>query len=160
MRPADARCGAKTRILAWIAVLGVAALAAGDARADGKVALTVNTVGFKGAKGQALVALFDSRDAWPKLDKALRLEKVKPIKDGAVSFTFGDLSPGEYAVEVIHDENENGKLDMRWLPFPRPAEGAACSNDAVATVGPPSWSDARFKMGAGGGVITLHMRYW
>ena len=143
-----------------VAVLGVALLATADVRADAGVALTINAVGFKGTKGQALVAIFDSKEAWPKLDKALRLEKIKPIKDDTVTLTLRELPPGEYAVEVIHDENENGKLDMRWLPYPRPAEGAGVSNDATATVGPPSYSDARFRLGAGGGAITLHMRYW
>ncbi len=159
MRPVERRIAARVAMIA-MAALGVAASAASDARADGKVSFTVDAVGFKGGKGQAIVALFDAKDAWPKLDRALRLEKIKPIKDGAVSFTFGDLPPGDYAVEVIHDENENGKLDMRWLPFPQPAEGAACSNDAAATLGPPSWSDAHFRLGASGGSITMHMRYW
>ena len=153
------RADARTRLVPWMAMLAAAAISAGDARADARVALTVNTAGFKGTKGQALVAIFDSKDAWPKLEKALRIEKVKPVKE-SLSVTFSDLPPGEYAVEVIHDENENGKLDMRWLPYPRPAEGAGVSNDAAATIGPPSWGDARFRIGAGGGVITIHMRYW
>jgi uncharacterized protein (DUF2141 family) len=145
--------------LPWIVALGIAALAASDARADGKVALTVSAVGFKGTKGQALVAIFESKDAWPKLEKALRIERIKPVKD-SLAMTLSDLPPGDYAVEVIHDENENGKLDMRWLPYPHPAEGAGASNDAAATIGPPSWGDARFRVGAGGGAITIHMRYW
>jgi uncharacterized protein (DUF2141 family) len=146
--------------LSWLALIGVAAMAAGDARADARVKLTVNAVDFRGAKGQALVALFDSKDAWPKLERAVRLEKIKPIKDGVVSVTWSDLPTGEYAVSVIHDENENGKLDMRWLPYPRPAEGAGASNDAPATVGPPSYSDARFRLSDKGGLLTIHMRYW
>ena len=150
-----------TRMLfLWLAVLGVATMATADARAGGNVALTVNAVGFKGAKGQALVALYDSGDTWLKHDRALRLEKIKPIKDGSVTLTFRDLPPGDYAVEVIHDENENGKLDMRWLPYPHPAEGAGASNDAAATLGPPSYADARFRLGVAGGAITIHMRYW
>lgn len=132
-----------------------------DARADGpKVSLTVTTLGFRNTTGQAIVAVFDAKDGWPKLEKALRLEKVK-IKDAAsLAVTFKDLPVGSYAVEVIHDENENGKLDMRWLPYPKPIEGAGVSNDAEATMGPPSWSDARFKLSDKGGAITIHMRYW
>jgi len=142
------------------ACLLVATLASADARAGGLVPLTVSAVGFKGSKGQALVALFDSKDAWPKLERALRLEKVKPIEEGGVTVTFRDLPPGDYAASVIHDENENGKLDMRWLPYPKPIEGAGASNDAPATMGPPSYRDAHFTLGAAGGAITIHMRYW
>jgi uncharacterized protein (DUF2141 family) len=133
---------------------------AGDASAQSaKVSLTVSTVGFRNTTGQAIVAVFDAKDGWPKLDRALRLEKVK-LAAPKVDVTFRDLAPGIYAVEVIHDENENGKLDMRWLPYPKPIEGAAASNDAPATLGPPSWSDARFKMSDKGAAITVHMRYW
>jgi uncharacterized protein (DUF2141 family) len=147
-------------LVGLVGLVGLAGMPS-HARAEGaKVALTVTAVGFRDAKGQALVALFDAKDAWPKLQNARALEKVKPIKDGTVAVTWRDLPPGEYAVSVIHDENENGKLDMRWLPYPKPAEGAGASNDAEATIGPPSWADARFKLTAAGGAITIHMRYW
>jgi uncharacterized protein (DUF2141 family) len=68
------------------------------------------------------------------VERALRLEKIKPIKASAVTFTFRDLPPGQYAVAVVHDENENGKLDMRWFPIPHPGL-TGCSSMACATHG-------------------------
>jgi uncharacterized protein (DUF2141 family) len=131
-----------------------------EARAGGeKVSLSVSTVGFRNTKGRAIVAVFDNKDGWPKIENALRVEKVK-LDKATLDVTFRDLPPGTYAVEVIHDENDNGKLDMRWLPYPKPIEGAGASNDAPASMGPPSWSDARFKLTEKGGAITIHMRYW
>jgi uncharacterized protein (DUF2141 family) len=145
--------------LVALGLLGLSAVG-GEARAGGdKVSLSVSAVDFRNTRGQAIVAVFDSKDGWPKLDKALRLEKVK-LEKATVDVTFRDLPPGTYAVEVIHDENENGKLDMRWLPYPKPAEGAGASNDAPASMGPPSWSDARFKLTEKGGALTIHLRYW
>lgn len=145
--------------LALLGLVGLTALG-GDAQAGGeKVSLTVSALDFRNTKGQAIVAVFDSKDAWPKIDKALKVEKVK-LDKATLDVTFRDLPPGTYAVEVIHDENENGKLDMRWLPYPKPVEGAGASNDAPASVGPPSWSDARFKLTDKGGAITIHLRYW
>jgi uncharacterized protein (DUF2141 family) len=148
----------------WLSFLiGASALGLGShaARADGeaRVDLTVDTSGFRNAQGQLIVAVFDSKDGWPKLEKALRVEKVKAT--GATArVTFKGLPTGTYAVEVIHDENANGKLDMRWLPFPKPLEGAGASNDAPASLGPPSFSDARFRLSEKGGVIAIKMRYW
>jgi uncharacterized protein (DUF2141 family) len=146
-----------------IAGLGVALLAAqigGDARADTpKVSLTVSFEGFRNTTGQALVAIFDAQEAWPKLARALRLEKLK-LTGPRLDYTFRDLAPGTYAVSVVHDENENGKLDMKWLPYPHPGEGVGASNDAAATMGPPSWSDARFGLSDKGGVMTIHLRYY
>ena len=148
------------RILGALAGVLLAGQATDEARADGaKASLTVGIVGFRNTTGQALVALFDAKESWPKLDRALRLEKVK-LTGSKLDLTLRDLPPGTYAVSVVHDENENGKLDMRWLPYPKPKEGVGASNDAAATIGPPAWADARFRLGDKGGAITIHMRYY
>ncbi len=152
----------KDRFRSALVLLGLIALTAlgTEAHAGGdRVSLSVSAVDFRNTRGQAIVAVFDDKDGWPKIDKALRVEKVK-LDKATMDVTFRDLPPGTYAVEVIHDENENGKLDMRWLPYPKPAEGAGASNDAQASLGPPSWSDARFKLTEKGGAITIHLHYW
>jgi uncharacterized protein (DUF2141 family) len=146
-----------------LAALAAVALVASAAHADGeaKVTLSVNTSGMRNGTGQLIVALFNGESGWPKLDKALRLEKVKLAGKGAsVGVSFKDLPPGIYGVAVIHDENENGKLDMRWLPYPKPIEGAAASNNPQPTLGPPSWGESRFKLTEKGGALAIQMRYW
>ena len=151
----------RERVRSGLGMMGLLALTAlgAEAHADGeRVRLSVSAVDFRNTRGQALVAVFDSKDSWLKLDKAVRLEKVKLDKT-TLDVTFRELPPGTYGVAVIHDENENGKLDMRWLPYPKPIEGAGASNDAPASVGPPSWSDARFKLTEKGGALTIHLRY-
>ena len=146
--------------LSRLAVALLALVLPFDARAEApKVNLVVSTVGFHNSTGQALVAVFDSKDSWPKLDRALRLEKVK-LTGGKLDVTFRDLPPGIYAVEVIHDENSNGKLDMRWLPYPKPKEGAGASNGAQPGMGPPAWSDARFRLTDKGGFVPIEVKYW
>lgn len=122
------------------------------------VNLQVTATDFKNTKGQAIFALYDSKGAWLKLEKALRVVKV-PISGGSVDFTFKDVPAGVYAVSVIHDENSNGKLDMHWFPVPGPDEGAGVSNDATATIGPPSYNDSKFRLTDAGGRIRLKIRY-
>jgi uncharacterized protein (DUF2141 family) len=73
--------------------------------------------------------------------------------------TFRDVPPGVYGVSVIHDENSNGKLDMKWFPVPGPAEGAGVSNDAQATIGAPSYDDAKVRVGDKGADIKIRIRY-
>lgn len=126
--------------------------------AEGKGALTITARGFKGTKGQAIVALYSSKDSWLKLDRAVKVMKVKIERD-TLSLSVPDLAPGSYAISIIHDENLNGKLDMHWLPLPGPDEGTGISNDATATMGPPSYSDAVFKLAEGGGSLSIRMRY-
>ncbi len=151
-------------VIAMAGTLGTAVGAAvGEARAEapprpGTVAITVTANGFRNTNGQAIVAIYDTKDSWLKLDKALRKFPLK-ITGGTLTTTISEMPPGIYAVSVIHDENSNGKLDMHWLPIPGPDEGAGVSNDATATFGPPSYGDARLQIGDKGGVVTLKIRY-
>ncbi|MFI5229878.1 MAG: DUF2141 domain-containing protein, partial [Gemmatimonadales bacterium] len=99
-----------------------------------------------------------SSESWLKSEKAMRLETVK-IEGPSVTVTFADLQPGVYAASAIHDENVNGKLDMRYFPIPRPKEGAGVSNDARKRLGPPSWDDAKFVLPDSAYAITIALRY-
>jgi len=45
---------------------------------------------------------------------------------------------------VIHDENEDKKFTMRWLPWPKPLEGGGFSNNANAKMGPPDYKETIF----------------
>lgn len=121
-------------------------------------ALSVIATGFKNTKGKAIFALYASSEAWLKTDKALHVETV-PITGDSVTVVFRDLIPGVYGASVIHDENGNGKLDMRWLPVPRPREGAGVSRDARKKFGPPSWDDAKFSLTDSSYAITIKLQY-
>jgi uncharacterized protein (DUF2141 family) len=125
---------------------------------NAKTTLSVSAEGFKNTKGQAIIAVYSSKETWLQLEKAIRLQKVKPVKT-EINVKFEDLVPGTYAVGVIHDENENGKLDMRYFPFPRPREGAGVSNDARKNMGPPSWDDSKFTLSSAGTAINIKIRY-
>lgn len=116
-----------------------------SAHAEGS-RLEVQVQGFKNDSGEALIGLFADGETWLKYAKALRVLKV-PIQKGEAKAQFEDLPPGVYAVSVIHDENRNGKLDMAWLPYPHPGEGAGASNNPTALIGPPSWDDSRLRVG-------------
>src|SRR5690348_6328690 len=66
---------------------------------------------------------------------------------GDQSAAFTQLPPGRYAVIVVHDENDNGRLDANALGVP--SEGYAFSNDARGFLGAPSFAAASVNIGAG-----------
>jgi uncharacterized protein (DUF2141 family) len=128
-----------------IVLLGLMFGLGGVSRAEeGKGTIIVTAVGFKGDKGQAVVALYKRGAGWLDLTKAFRLEKVA-IKDGKISVKFKDLPFDQYAVTVLHDSNTNNKMDMQWLPYPKPEEGGGVSNNFVRT-GKPEYDKARFDL--------------
>jgi uncharacterized protein (DUF2141 family) len=48
---------------------------------------------------------------------------VESLQDLTVAYTFHAVPPGDYAVFVFHDENNNGILDTGFLQRPLEARG-------------------------------------
>ena len=142
-------------VLLWACGLSSASAQAEKASA-GEV--TVRVEGFTGKDGIALVALFGSEETWLEIPKAVQVVRAK-ITGKTLSVKFRGVRPGTYAVEVIHDENKNNKLDMRWLPYPKPKEGAGASQGAKGKMGPPKWKDAKFTVGDKPVTVTVKLQY-
>ena len=103
--------------------------------------LEVRVENIQKTEGQVRITVFDeanwlSREEW--IDRAL-----KPAQGNAVEATF-ELSPGSYAVAVLHDVNGNGKMDTRLLRLPKEPYGF--SRDAEPKMGPPQFEDAVFEL--------------
>lgn len=107
--------------------------------------IVVNIEGIKPEQGGNLaVALFDSEGSWPKHESALMRGVIQATK-ATMQFEFNSVPlKSEYAVQVIHDENANNKLDFRWFPFPKPKEGVGVSNNS-RRIGPPLYEQALFE---------------
>jgi uncharacterized protein (DUF2141 family) len=113
--------------------------------------------GLRNDKGQVLCALFSSADAFPKkADKAVVRFTAKIAERQAVC-DFTGVTPGTYAVSVVHDENSNGKLDTNFIGMPR--EGVGASNDAKGHMGPPKFSAASFRYQNGRLDLKIHVNY-
>jgi uncharacterized protein (DUF2141 family) len=143
----------------WSISLGVSALGLANVEAQAKLAtVSVKVAGFKGVEGIALATLYDSEQSWLKVPKAVQVLRAK-ISGAAMTLEFKDVKPGTYAISVIHDENKNNELDMRWLPYPKPKEGVAVSNDPEQKAGPPKWEGAKFSVAAETVSVTATVRY-
>jgi uncharacterized protein (DUF2141 family) len=67
---------------------------------------------------------------------------VIKIRETQAHCHFEDIPPGTYSIDVIDDENMNGKLETDWLGVP--TEGYGFSNDARGSVDAPPFSAASF----------------
>jgi uncharacterized protein (DUF2141 family) len=154
----------KRAMSAWVVAListvtlGAGTLTAGVGSAQQAGSVSVKIDGFKGTEGVALVTLYDNPESWLKVPKALQVVRVK-ITGPSLVVDLKGVKPGTYAVSVVHDENKNNELDMRWLPYPKPKEGAGASRDPETKVGPPKWEGAKFDVGPGGASVNVTMKY-
>ncbi len=105
------------------------------------LSIKVNNVGS--TNGSVKVAVYDSDEAFLSFDHVLKANSVAAHK-GSVVLHIPNLPPGEYALAVFHDENDNGKLDTNWLGIPK--EKVAFSNAKMKTFGPPKYRECTFKM--------------
>ena len=66
------------------------------------------------------------------------------IKDGKVTLTFTNVTPGEYAISAMQDTNGNNRMDFEANGMPKESYGMS-GNDM--TMGPPSFNSAKFTVG-------------
>ncbi len=65
------------------------------------------------------------------------------IKDGKATVTFSNVAPGTYGIMVVHDKNDNKRMDFEPTGMPKEAYGM--SNNPMS-YGPPQWNDAKFEV--------------
>jgi uncharacterized protein (DUF2141 family) len=121
--------------------------------AQGKLEVTVKNI--KQTKGTIRVGLFTNEDNF--LKKAIDGKIVKADAT-QVTVIFENLKNGDYAVSVIHDENENGELDKNMVGIPK--EGFAFSNNVMGSFGPPSFDKAKISVKEKKEVQALDLIYY
>jgi len=99
--------------------------------------LTVVVDGIEKSNGKILVAVYDSSN-FLKQPLHAGLAIVKPGLE-EVTIVIEDIASGQYAVAIIHDENDNNKLDTG--PYGIPIEKYGFSNNVVGKMGAPEFRD-------------------
>lgn len=118
---------------------GLSALCAASPAPAATLTLQVEHVA---APGELMVAVYDRAGQWLKQPaRSLR----QPAAAGTMTVQLADLPDGDYAVSLFVDGNANGQLDRNAMGVP--IEPYAFSNDAVGNFGPPSFEQARLRVG-------------
>jgi len=107
--------------------------------------LTIKVDDLRNSKGVVQFALYNRDGTIPdeNFESYLLLETTK-INNESASITFSHLPKGRYAVNILHDENENGKIDKKFL-LPIPKEGIGFSNyQSIGLNNRPNFSKASF----------------
>jgi uncharacterized protein (DUF2141 family) len=106
--------------------------------------LDVRIKDVREATGNLRVSLYRDPETFRKEDRALKVIVV-PATKGESRVTFDSIEPGKYALMAYHDENGDGKLNLRLGMFP--TEGYALSNNPKV-MGPPKFADSAFDVAA------------
>lgn len=116
----------------------------------------------RSGKGRIGCLLFASSKGFPgnkkRAAQALRVKIAKQKGAWRARCVFRSVKPAVYAVAVLHDENNNDKMDKSF--FGSPKEGYGVSNDAKpGTFSGPKYRAATFRYDGKPKRITIKLRY-
>ena len=114
--------------------------------ADNKgITLTVSVDKLRNSNGNVLFALYNREDAFPDehYKKYYKILKGKIINHSSFVI-FENIPAGKYAVNILHDENTDGKIKRRFI---LPLEGIGFSNfQSIGFSNKPSFKKAAFNV--------------
>jgi uncharacterized protein (DUF2141 family) len=119
--------------------------------------LTIHVTDLRNHKGQLIFGVFRSADGFPTVPNKSVNWQVKTIGDDTVVFT-AMLPPGRYGASVLHDENNNGKLDTNMLGIP--VEGYGETNNPKPKTRAATFQESLFTLPATGATMTISIQYF
>ncbi len=126
----------KTFFILYILFLGL------SIQAQNSVVVQVENL--RNDKGVCRAYLFDQAEYFPnEVEKAIASKAVK-ISGSKALLTFENVTAGTYAISIIHDENNNGKLDTNFLGIPK--EGYGASKNQLPQMSAPNFAENAFSV--------------
>ena len=117
--------------------------------------LEIEVANIREAKGLINASLFTDESSFLKKQFA---GKILKASGKTVVLQFDNLPVGNYALSIIHDENENGELDKNFMGIPK--EGFAFGNNALGTFGPPNFNETLIKLKEGISKQSVTLKYY
>ncbi len=117
--------------------LALTAFKQNEPNKEGDLELTVVIENIKKLEGKMGIRLTNPSN------KTVSATEVE-VTGKTLSYTFENLKGGKYAVQVMHDANSNGELDVNFFGIPTEAYGF--SNNAMGSFGPPKLEDQLFEL--------------
>ncbi len=160
--------------LALVAVgmtFGSAAFASGPSQAEianckaklaaahkaGSADLQISITNLRKPTGHVLVSVYGEKCGGFPDKNELAVANLKLTHAQAAKFVV-EVPPGKYAVSILEDANDDGKMNKKMIFLP--AEGFGFSNDAMEPMGPPKFSAAAVIVPAPGVKTSIKTKYY
>jgi uncharacterized protein (DUF2141 family) len=107
--------------------------------------VVINLSGLQ-AQGQLMVALHRSETTFDNENATPFKYSIVKVSSSSTQVVFAGIPAGEYAVSLIHDKNNNKKLDKNLIGIPK--EPFGFSNNPKILTGPPRFQECSFNINA------------
>lgn len=139
-------------------LLALGAGSAGLAAPAAAGTVTITVTDLRNSEGVVRACMTTVESVFPRCAKDPNSYRTVVPAGETVTIRFNNVRPGEYAIALLHDENEDGKANRVLGMAPR--EGFGFSRDAPVRMAPPEWDDAVFTVGTASQRVTIRMRYF
>lgn len=106
------------------------------------ISLWVNVLGGQPDQGKVILTIFSSAENF--LKRPIDKKTMAVNGQGEALFQIDSLQPGTYAISIVYDEDDNGKLNTGFLGIP--TEPVGFSNNVKGKFGPPSFNQTSFHL--------------
>ncbi|GKT12087.1 MAG: hypothetical protein ISEC1_P1061 [Thiomicrorhabdus sp.] len=112
---------------------------------NNSVSLTIKVDLLQNSKGIVQFSLYNKEGSIPDEEyQHFYLKQNGNIRNGSSTTTFYNLPKGRYAVNILHDENMNGKIDKGFI---LPTEGVGFTNySTISLTNRPNFDKASFEV--------------
>ena len=149
------RQGPRPKII--IGALAASLLAAPINAEPAGTTVTVSVTNLRNTDGVVRACMTGDEHRFPRCQDATHGYRTVVRAGQATTLRFDNVTPGTYAIAILHDENDNGRADRALSMVPR--EGFGFSRDAPVHMGPPDFDDAAIAIGSSPSRQTIRMRY-
>ena len=141
-----------------LAMLALGAGSVGLAAPAAAGTVTITVTDLRNSEGVVRACMTTVESVFPRCAKDPNSYRTVVPAGETVTIRFNNVKPGDYAIALLHDENEDGKANRVLGMAPR--EGYGFSRDAPVRMAPPEWDDAVFTVGTASQRVTIMMRYF
>lgn len=121
--------------------------------AEEPTTITVPISNLKTNAGQVRCALFRTAAGFPREPNRAFARVVGTISGRTAICRFPQVPKGRIAITAFHDENNNGKIDLRFGLIPK--EGIGWSRNPRVSMRAPRFEEAAFDYAGGATTISI-----
>ena len=108
-----------------------------------KESFSLKVTNIKNNIGHVIISIYDHEDSFP--NDGLEIKKlIIPVKQESYVITEIDLPKGEYAIALLHDENNDGECNFNMLGIP--TEGYGFSQNIRPLFSIPEFEETKFEV--------------
>jgi len=101
---------------------------------------------FNNTSGLLAIAIFDNSNSFESKNEAY-LDSTLTITNAEMDIVIENINPGNYAISVFHDEDENNELNTNIFGIPQ--EGFGFSNNPSIGFSAPTYEECEFTIEEG-----------